>query len=193
MKHGVVLQKPDQLLAVLGLVILDFVGLGEEDRSRFLALPHLPLFLLRLLIGHPARVTALECTHIHAEDEDVDAVIAFAGDGIEGRLRASRFFRVPRANPGLHAVLKFGDDAVREFLHRIASRGLGAGLAGCVFRVTRCRHDVPLSFRLTPIGRGERRHGVPAQKSAAVIGFWGDCPAHGRSLASGERGAKIRH
>ncbi len=85
------------------------------------------MLLLRLLIGHPARVAALEGAEVHAENEDVDAVIPVAGDGIEGCLRAPGFIRVPRAYPGLHAILKFGDDAVREFLHRITGGRAGSG------------------------------------------------------------------
>ena len=65
-----------------------------------------------------------EGTHVHAENENIDAVIALARDRIEGRLRPAGLFCVPRPDPRLHAVLKFGDDAVREFLHRIAGWGV---------------------------------------------------------------------
>jgi hypothetical protein len=66
----------------------------------------------------------LEGAEVHAKYQDIDAVIAFAGDGIEGRLRPAGFVRVPRADPGFHAIFKLGDDAVCEFLHRIAPRVL---------------------------------------------------------------------
>ena len=49
----------------------------------------------------------------------------------------------------------------------------------------RVRHDG--LFRLSdPHGGGERGHVMPPQPSAAVIGFWGDCPAPRRSLQAGE-------
>ena len=158
MKHGIVLQNADHLLAFFGCFVLDLVGLREEDGGRALALPNLPLLFLRLLIGHPARVAALEGAHVHAENEDIDAVIALAGDGIEGRLRPAGLFRVPGPYPGLHAVLKFGDDAVREFLHRIAGR-LGACAPRCVLLCSLAMSSCSASFRVNcPRWRGWKRH-----------------------------------
>ena len=37
-----------------------------------------------------------------------------------------------------------------------------------------------------PHGGGEREARLPPQPSEAVIGFWGDCPAPGRSPFAGE-------
>jgi hypothetical protein len=122
------LHDPDHFPTVLGLFVFNLVGLGEEDGRGPLAFADLPVFALRLLVGHPARIAALEGAEVHAEDQDIDAVIALAGDGIEWRLRTAGLLRVPRPNPGLHAVFKLGDDAVREFLYRIARRAVdGAG------------------------------------------------------------------
>ena len=93
----------------------------------------------------PEVVCVWESAHVHAENEDIDPVIALAGDGIEGRLRAAGLLRVPRPNPWLHAVSKFRNDAVREFLHRIAGRGvaLEPRVPDCV--CLRCPHVLPLS------------------------------------------------
>jgi hypothetical protein len=158
-KHGVVFQDADRLPAVLGFVVFDLIGLREKDRGGFLALADLPVLFLRLLVGHPARIAALEGAHVHAENEDIDAVIALAGDGIEGRLRAAGLLRVPRANPGLHAVLKLGDDAVREFLHRIAG---GADVARARACCVALGFVMMCLFRLSdPHGGGERGHVLP--------------------------------
>jgi hypothetical protein len=93
-------------------------------------------------------------------------VIVLAGDGVEGGLRGAGLLRGPWPNPRLHAVLKFRDDAVREFLHRIARVALeGAGIpvvggvaalpcGSLIFRVM--RHDVPLFFAVTPFGGGKK-------------------------------------
>src|ERR1035441_2966232 len=58
-----------------------FVKKMVVDFSPFL---NLPALLLRLLIGHPAWIAALEGTHVHAENQGIDAVIALAGYRIEG-------------------------------------------------------------------------------------------------------------
>jgi hypothetical protein len=60
MKYGVVLQSTDHLPTVLGIVVFNLVGFGEKDGRGLLALSDLPVFALRLLTGHPARVWYLE-------------------------------------------------------------------------------------------------------------------------------------
>jgi len=102
-------------------------------------------------------------------------VIALAGDGIKRCLRPASLLRVPRTDPRLHAVFKFRNDAVREFLHRIARRALdragtpvvaGVAALGCGFLKFRVmRHDVPLFFGVTPFGGGEKRHKKPPVKA----------------------------
>jgi len=122
--------------------------LNVSGRSNFkpvTAFPDLPALLLRLLVGHPARIAGLEGAHVHAENEDIDAVIALAGHWVEWRVQHVGLFRVPRPDPRLQAVLKFRNDAVREFLHRIAGRGVAWAprVPDCCRLI--CRHVLPLS------------------------------------------------
>ena len=124
-KHGVVLENTHLFLGVLRFVVLDLIWLREKDRRGLFALANLPVLFMGLLIGHPARIAGLERPHVHAEDQDIDAVIAPSRCGIERSLRAARFLRVPWAYPWLYAALKLGDDTVCELLNGIAMRGIG--------------------------------------------------------------------
>jgi hypothetical protein len=67
-KDGVVLQDMNQLPTVLGIFVFNLLGLGEKDGRGLLALSELPLFALRLLVGHPARVAALAGAEIRSTD-----------------------------------------------------------------------------------------------------------------------------
>ena len=60
MKHGIMLHDPDHFPTVLGLFVFNLVGLGEEYGRGPLAFADLPVFVLRLLVGHPARIAALD-------------------------------------------------------------------------------------------------------------------------------------
>jgi hypothetical protein len=73
-------------------------------------------------------VAGLECSHIHAEDQDVDTVITASGYRVERGLRPGAFLRVPIPHPWLHALLKLFDDAVGELLHRVAAFGDFTGM-----------------------------------------------------------------
>ena len=87
MEDGIVTQDAHRFLAIIGFVVLDLVALGKEDRGGFFTLANLIALLMRLLVCHPARVAGLECPHIHAEDQDVDAVITASGDRVKRGLR----------------------------------------------------------------------------------------------------------
>src|SRR5665213_1088322 len=110
------------LPTVLGFVVFDPVLFGKEDGRRFLAFANLPLLFVSLLVSHPARVAALESPYVHTENEHVDPVIAISCSRIDRCLRSAGLGGVPWPNPWLNAFFKFGDDAVCEFLHRIAVR-----------------------------------------------------------------------
>src|SRR5580700_4044471 len=60
MKNGVVFQDANCLPAVIGFVVVNLKGLAEKNRAQFLALANLPLFVVRLLIGHPTWIAGLK-------------------------------------------------------------------------------------------------------------------------------------
>lgn len=74
-QHGVVIKNPNYFPAVVSPVVFDFKRLCEEDGRRVFALTNLRVFVLCLLVGHPARIAAPEGAQVHAEDQDIDAVI----------------------------------------------------------------------------------------------------------------------
>jgi len=89
-ENGIVFQDANCFLAVIRFLVVDLIRLAEKDGRGFFALADLPSFFVGLLVGHPARIAALESPQVHAESKNIDAVITLAGDGIERALRALR-------------------------------------------------------------------------------------------------------
>lgn len=121
-ENGIVFKDANNLFVLIfrWLRSARLVLLRERDRGRLFALLNVPALLMRLLESAETRIAAHEGKGVHSRDEDIESVIALAGDGIEWGLRPCA---LRRSNPGLYAFLELAYGPIGKLLHRVTTFG----------------------------------------------------------------------
>src|SRR5260370_39334712 len=112
---------------ILGLAATSFVirELPELDLRAFFAFADLPTLLLRLEIGHPARVFVAPLETYGQQVNRVTAAICLLGGGIVGQFEGC-LRRVPRFLPRSDALFEHRNNVVGDLLAEVAFQSRGS-------------------------------------------------------------------